>query len=521
MAGSLAQGALVAGATWVSLRLLKWAFDVNPLDNLPGPPGGSFLAGHFYEVFDPDGWDYQKGIAALYGSVIKLRGAFGSKALFVYDPKALYHIIVKDQHIFEETEGFTIGNALVFGKGLFATTGAEHRKQRKALNPVFSTTHTRDMIPLFYDVAHKVRDSFGRIVSSGSQEIEVLDWMSPGLGHTFDSLTEDAEVNYYTRGVREYNDINNRLNIARLYILPLVYNIGTPNFRRWVIDILPWKTLKEMRDVVDILQSTAEEVAVARRVGRGKDIMSILLRANIEASEEDKLSDDEFARGFTFAAMDTTSNAMSRTLHLLSQNPAAQDKLRAEIRQMYARYGRDRLEYDELESLPYLDAVCRETLRVHPPVHTLMRDTREDIVLPFSKPVRGIDGSEIHEVLVPKGTTVFPSLQSSNCNPDIWGPDSFEWKPERWIEGLPESVAKAKIPGIYSHLMTFIGGGRACIGFKFAQLEMKVVLCSLLDKFKFSPVKGKEIRWKMTGIVTPAVAGEPGLQMPLIVGLAD
>jgi hypothetical protein len=56
-----------------------------------------------------------------------------------------------------------------------------------------------------------------------------------------------------------------------------------------VIDILPWKTLKGMRDVVDILQSTAEEVvgskrramtdgdeAVARQVGRGKDIMSIL-----------------------------------------------------------------------------------------------------------------------------------------------------------------------------------------------------------------------------------------------------
>ena len=58
----------------------------------------------------------------------------------------------------------------------------------------------------------------------------------------------------------------------------------------------------------------------------------------------------------------------------------------------------------------------------------------------------------MHEVLVPKGTVVFPSLLSSNCNPDIWGPDSFEWKPERWIEGLPSSVADAKIPGVYSHL---------------------------------------------------------------------
>lgn len=75
--------------------------------------------------------------------------------------------------LFKFTDDVRSGNALVFGKGLFATTGAEHRRQRKVLNPVFSTTHMRDMseydsavggrrahayntVPLFYDVAHKV-----------------------------------------------------------------------------------------------------------------------------------------------------------------------------------------------------------------------------------------------------------------------------------------------------------------------------------------------------------------------------
>jgi cytochrome P450 len=58
----------------------------------------------------------------------------------------------------------------------------------------------------------------------------------------------------------------------------------------------------------------------------------------------------------------------------------------------------------------------------------------------------------MHEVLVPKGTMVFSSLLSSNYNPDIWGPDSSEWRPERWIEGLPSSVGEAKIPGVFSHL---------------------------------------------------------------------
>ena len=56
------------------------------------------------------------------------------------------------------------------------------------------------------------------------------------------------------------------------------------------------------------------------------------------------------------------------------------------------------------------------------------------------------------EVLVPKGTKVFPSILGSNRNLDIWGADAYEWKPERWLEGLPESVIGSKIPGIYSHL---------------------------------------------------------------------
>ena len=65
--------------------------------------------------------------------------------------------------------------------------------------------------------------------------------------------------------------------------------------------------------------------------------------------------------------MDTTSNALSRILHILAQNPSAQAKVRAEI---IEAQGSDRsdISYDDLIKLPYLDAVCRETLRLHAPV---------------------------------------------------------------------------------------------------------------------------------------------------------
>ena len=71
------------------------------------------------------------------------------------------------------------------------------------------------------------------------------------------------------------------------------------------------------------------------------------------------------------AGMDTTSNALSRTLQILAQHPEAQAKLRAEI--LEARNGEPTIDYENLVKLPYLDAVCRETRRLYSPVHTLVR----------------------------------------------------------------------------------------------------------------------------------------------------
>ncbi|KAG5732808.1 Cytochrome P450 4F12 [Termitomyces sp. T112] len=162
-----------------------------------------------------------------------------------------------------------------------------------------------------------------------------------------------------------------------------------------------------------------------------------------------------------------------------------------------------------------MDAVCRETLRLYPPAPRVMRVARKDMILPLSTPVKGLDGREMQSILVPKNTKIFISIFNANRDPLLWGPDSLEWKPERWLSPLPEAVHDAHIPGIYSHLMTFLGGGRACIGFKFSQLEMKVVLSMLIANFRFFPPE-KEIIWKMTPVTTPTVAESPAYpQLPL------
>jgi len=69
-------------------------------------------------------------------------------------------------------------------------------------------------------------------------------------------------------------------------------------------------------------------------------------------------------------------------------------------------------------------------------------------------------------------------------------------------------------------MMTFLGGGRACIGFKFSQLEMKVVLSVLLEAFKFEPGP-EEIVWSMVGLTAPATKGREGEppHLPLKVSL--
>ena len=58
----------------------------------------------------------------------------------------------------------------------------------------------------------------------------------------------------------------------------------------------------------------------------------------------------------------------------------------------------------------------------------------------------------MHEILIPKDTTVMVGLLASNQNKRLWGEDAQEWKPERWLSPLPETVTEAKIPGVYSNL---------------------------------------------------------------------
>ncbi|PPQ71481.1 hypothetical protein CVT24_011975 [Panaeolus cyanescens] len=401
------------------------------------------------------------------------------------------------------------------------------------LNPVFSIAHMRQMMPIFYNIVHKLESSIAKQIQDGPKEIDMLSWMGrtaleligqSGFGHSFDDLAgEDYDESSYSVALKEIVPTTFKLRFALSLVLPYVVNIGNPAFLRKAIDWIPIASVKKVRDLADVLHQTSIEIyqrkkkalaegdqSVAEQIAQGKDILSILMKANLEASEEDRLPDEEIysqISTFTFAGTDTTSNALARVLWLLAHHKDVQYKLRVELREAMEKAGGD-IPYDELVLLPYMDAICRETMRLYSPVIRLTRMATEDVILPVSRPIRGVDGTLMPEVHVPKGTNVHVSLLAANRNKEIWGEDANEWRPERWLEPM----------------MTFSAGGRSCIGFKFSQLEMKAVLSLLISRFEFSP--SQEIFWQMTNIITPVIkntkGGSPGgtPQLPLLVQLA-
>ncbi|KAJ7121713.1 cytochrome P450 [Mycena epipterygia] len=534
------QATLLLGIGYALVVAIRHFFGRSALDKVPGPPSTSFFTGNLTQYYDPTGWAFQRDLEDNYGGVVRLRGLLGGSTLFVSDPVALNSILNKDSDIYEEPELANSMNVMLFGRAIFATIGEEHRKLRKMMMPAFSTANLRSMMPHFYDVAERVRDGLiAPQIGAGPQEVEMASILTrtsleligqSGLGYSFDSLAVDSPKNEYAETIKNLMPVLGTFS-ALLPLLPTVAKVGTPGFRRWLLDILPWKSLHRLRDMSYLMENTAKEIlkekkaalqsgdlATQERVDTGTDIISILLRANLSANESSRLTDVQIlaqTTGIIFAAMDTTSSGLCRVFHVLASHPEVQDKLRAEILEASADGENGHLTHDEIVELPYLDSVLREILRLYPPVAPgVLRETLAPAILPLATPITATDGSTLTSIPVPKGTQIVIAIAKANNNPEIWGDDAREFKPERWVNGRAGSK-DAKMPGVWGGTMTFIGGGRSCIGFKFSQLEMKVLLCVLLRSFRFS-LSDKDVKFQKTlAIIEPTVDGK--MAMPVVV----
>ncbi|KAJ7358446.1 cytochrome P450 [Mycena albidolilacea] len=528
---SIIQCGLLLWLSYVFLNALRWLCGSSILDNIPGPPSESFLAGSLAKLHGADSWDFHKTLEEDFNGVVKIHGLLGDVQLYVFDPAALHSILVKDQDLYEESSIFLILTGLLFGKGILSTTGNEHRRHRKIMMPAFSTKNLRGMLPVLYEVAHRLRDGLIKPhLGAGPRELDMYSILSrtslefvgrAGVGYSFDPLASGEDsIDQYAQSLKSLTPAIHKLAVF-LPILPLVSRIGPPAFRRFMLNLIPSKTLTILSKVVAVMNSKAAALVDDKNqkirhgadvMENSNDIMSLLLKSNSTADDDMKFMHDELVAQTSMiilAGTDTTSSALNRIIHILALHPEVQAKLRAEIIDT-----KETLSHDELVGLPYLDAVIRETLRLYPPVTAMTRTVTQDCILPLSKPITGIDGRRLDAIAVPKGTEVYIAIAAANHNKAIWGPDALEFKPERWQNGHAQGVS-VRMSGVYGNTMTFVGGGRSCIGFKFVQLELKVVLSVLLRCYCFS-VASDRIRWKLGSPAAPSVDGRPLL--PIVVG---
>lgn len=103
----------------------------------------------------------------------------------------------------------------------------------------------------------------------------------------------------------------------------------------------------------------------------------------------------------------------------------------------------------------------------------IVRAAAKDDIIPLSKPLKLLNGSTTTSISVKAGQVIFLSINSVNQDPAVFGDDAGVFRPERWIDEKVGENKEGPAIGVYSHMLTFLAGPRACIGYKFAILELK------------------------------------------------
>lgn len=206
------------------------------------------------------------------------------------------------------------------------------------------------------------------------------------------------------------------------------------------------------------------------------DMLSLLIQAGMD----DNLIRDQLMT-MLIAGHDTSTASLAWALYLLGANPDAQARARAEID---AVLGAAPPQPSQLSDLVYTGQVIDETLRLYPPIHLGSRVAAQDL--------------EFRGYHIPAGQRVLYSIYLTQRHPDHW-PEPARFDPDRFAPGHRHEP--------YTYL-PFGGGPRNCLGAAFAQVETKVVLARILQRFELELVKDN-VHPHMGATLEPA----PGVTM--------
>ncbi|KIW12757.1 hypothetical protein PV08_07943 [Exophiala spinifera] len=173
--------------------------------------------------------------------------------------------------------------------------------------------------------------------------------------------------------------------------------------------------------------------------------------------------------GNIIAGSDTTAVSLSAILYNLLKYPNTMKKLRREIEEHCLN---PEISFKESQSMPYLQAVMKEALRICPATG-----------LPLWRVVPEGEGVEICGHYFPPGTTVGINTWCAHYNEDVFGPDAKEFRPERWLEAEKEGGERLK--NMEAYYMPFGLGSRTCIGRHISTLEMSKLIPQIVRDFDF------------------------------------
>ncbi|RYC57327.1 hypothetical protein CHU98_g8890 [Xylaria longipes] len=402
-----------------------------------------------------------------YGSVVRL-----APNRLVFNTVTALHDIYKNNRV-SKTDAYRFLGARITDNVLAARDKTVHRGKRRIVGAALSERAAKSFEPLVM----RQLDIYLKCLLETSQASEAVNFTERAGWLTLD-IIGSISFGYHleTQTNEENRFVANAIAFAlyRSNILHHVYDLSRFLLRRITntfdshVREKYWRLLEKM---------------IESRKARGKDgdrdFYSFI--SELSAEEGNVRQGELFSEAIVLmvAGSDTTATALSATFFYLSRNPGCYEKLCNEIRSTFAS-GEEIKAGPQLAGCRYLRACLDESMRMSPSVPgTLWR-----IQDPGDEQPLVIDGH-----LVPKGTLMGVSAYAIHHNEEYF-PDSFTFKPERWLAAGTSSEEDAAAKRMHDAFAAFSTGSRACAGKALAYMESTLVLAKTLWYFDFKSAPG-------------------------------
>jgi len=387
-----------------------------------------------------------------YGDVFVSR-ALVRDLMFVRDPAVVDAINVTYWADFYKPDYIKMMWKPFLGNGLVPNDGESWKRQHKLIMPGFHKKHVDAYASTMVDFTERMLERW----REGERRDMRLELNALALEVVADTLF-DIDIG---KGASE--TIRDALaDISEILVTDADKMIPRP---RW------WPTAENRRKkraiakIEEIISRVHEE-----RLKHQKDRGDLFSHMVFVEDEQGRMSDKQLrdeAMTLIFAGHETTAHALTWTWYLLAKNPDKVAKMRDEVARVL---GPRRVEVEDLPSLPYLEMVVKESLRLLPSVWAYARQAQRDLV---------IEGYEIK-----KGQTITISHIAMGRNAKYYD-NPLEFRPERWTREFERSLPR----GAY---VPFAGGPRVCLGKQFAMMEMRMILATLLQRVEPNLAEGFE-----------------------------